>query len=240
MLELHHIFCEKGNKFMISFKGRQFEKTIIMMSVRWYSAYSLSYRDIEELMKERGIEVDHTTINRWVRKYSEQFLAEFKKRKKAVGKGWKMDETYIKIKGKWHYLYRAVDKEGNTIDFMLSAERDKKAALKFFKKAIGSSGQPTKIDMDKSGANKAGIDEINKDLPEKEKIQIRQVKYLNNLIEQDHRFIKKITKPMKGFKSFHSACQTIAGIELHHMLRKNQMENPTRQTIFEQFYALAA
>ena len=149
-----------------------------------------------------------------------------------------MDETYIKVKGVWHYLYRAVDKEGNTIDFMLSKKRDAKAAKKFFKKSIVFSGTPIKINMDKSGSNKAGVEAINIELCEK--IEIRQVKYLNNIIEQDHRFIKKITNPMMGFKSFKSASATIKGIELHHMLKKNQNSNAKNETIFEQFYALAA
>jgi putative transposase len=124
---------------MISFKGRQFVKPVILMSVRWYIAYSLSYRNIEELMLERGVTVDHSTLNRWVIKYSPELLSEFKKKKKPVCLSWRMDETYIKVKGAWHYLYRAVDKEGDTIDFMLSNKRDKMAATKFFKKAIYSS-----------------------------------------------------------------------------------------------------
>jgi transposase-like protein len=120
---------------MISFKGRQFEKDIILQCVRWYVAYALSYRDLEEMMMmERGIPVDHSTIQRWVVKYSPLLEQEFKKHKRPIGSSWRMDETYIKIKGQWRYLYRAVDKEGNTIDFLLTAKRDKKAALSFSKK----------------------------------------------------------------------------------------------------------
>ena len=223
---------------VISFKGRQFVKSMILTSVRWYVAYSLSYRNIEELMLERRVEVDHSTINRWVIKYSSQLLNEFKNRKKKVGSSWRMDETYIKVKGVWHYLYRAVDKEGDTIDFMLSKKRDKKAAMKFFKKSIKSSGKPLKINIDKSGANKAGIDAVNAEFLEK--IEIRQVKYLNNIVEQDHRFIKKITNSIMGFKSFHSALATLDGIELHHMIKKGQMKSAKNNTIFEQFYSLAA
>jgi putative transposase len=206
--------------------------------VRWYVAYSLSYRDVEELMLERGVEVDHSTINRWVVHYSPNLLSEFKNKKKKTGISWRMDETYIKIKGAWHYLYRAVDKEGDTIDFMLSKKRDKDAARKFFKKAIKSSGKPLKINMDKSGANRTGVEEINKNLSKK--IEVQQVKYLNNIVEQDHRFIKKKINPMMGFKSFNSANATLEGIELHHMLKKKQMMNAENKTIFEQFYSLAA
>lgn len=140
-----------------------------------------------------------------------------------------MDETYIKVKGQWLYLYRAVDKEGQTVDFILSEKRDEPAARVFFEKAIGSSGLPDKVTMDKNGANKAGIDTINVTLALLfmfggmfVQLTVRQIKYLYNIVEQDHRFIKKITKPMKGFKAFHSAEATLSGIELHHMLRKRQ------------------
>ncbi len=218
------------------------------MLVRWYLAYSLSYRDIEELALERGLKVDHSSINRWVIKYAPLLEKAFRKRhKRPVGVSWCMDETYLKVKGQWVYLYRAVDKEGNTVDFMLSEKRDEPASRAFFEKAIGSSGLPDKITMDKSGANKAGIDSINLQLALLFimsglflQINVRQVKYLNNIVEQDHRFIKKITKPMKGFKAFHSADATLSGIELHHMLRKGQHIESEKQTIFEQFYGLAA
>jgi putative transposase len=223
---------------MIRFKGRQFMDPIILMSIRWYVAYSLSYRDIEELMLERGVKVDHSTINRWVVYYSPKLLDQFKLKKKKVEASWSMDETYIKIKGVWHYLYRAVDTEGQTIDFMLSKRRDKRSANKFFIKSIKSNEKPLKVNMDKSSANKAGLDAINTILAER--IEIRQVKYLNNIIEQDHRFIKKVTNSMKGFKSFKSSIATLDGIELHHMLKKGQMKLSKDQTIFEQFYSLAA
>lgn len=226
---------------MISFKGRQFKKTIILMSVRWYVAYALSYRNIEEMMAERGVHVDHSTINRWVINYSPKLEAEFASHyKRNVGSSWRMDETYIKIKGQWNYLYRAVDKSGATVDFMLSKNRDKKAAKRFFSKAIGSSEKPEKVTIDKSGSNNAALISINKDLDENAKIEIRQIKYLNNIVEQDHRFIKRITKPMMGFKAFHSARATLIGIELHHMLHKGQYMNAKNMPAFEKFYALAA
>ena len=147
---------------MIDFKWCHFNKEVILIAVRWYVAYSLSYRDIEELLAERGIPVDHSTLNRWVIKFSEQLEREFRqKQKRKVGASWRMDETYLKVKGEWHYLYRAVDKTGMTIDFMLSKTRDKKAAKQFLKKAIGSNGLPEKVTIDKSGANKSGLDSIN-------------------------------------------------------------------------------
>jgi len=221
---------------------------MILMLVRWYLAYSLSYRDIEELALERGLKVDHSTIHRWVVEYSPQLEEAFRKRhKRPTGGSLRMDETYIKVKGQWMYLYRAVDKEGNTVDFMLSEKRDEPAARAFFAKVIGSNGVPHTITMDKSGANKAGIDTINLHLAMRFilggtflQIKVRQVKYLNNIVEQDHRFIKKVIKPMKGFKAFHSAQATLAGIELHHMLRKGQHLKAENKSIFEQFYGLAA
>ena len=233
---------------MISFKQRHFKQDIILMLIRWYVAYALSYRDIEELAAERGLKVDHSTINRWVIHYAPQLEEVFRNRhKRPIGISWRMDETYIKVKGQWLYLYRAVDKEGQTVDFMLSEKRDEPAARAFFEKTIGLSGLPDKVTMDKSGANKAGIDTINLTLALLfmlggmfVQLTVRQIKYLNNIVEQDHRFIKKITKPMKGFKAFHSAEATLSGIELHHMLRKKQHKQSDRITIFEQFYGLAA
>lgn len=209
------------------------------MAVRWYLAYSLSYRDIEELLLERGLKIDHSTINRWVVEYSRQLSDSFKIKKKITNSNWCMDETYIKVKGIWMYQYRAVDNLGSTIDCYFSKKRDKKAATKFFIKAMKSSGKPNIINIDKSGSNISSLNDINKYFKKSEKIEVRQNKYLNNIVEQDHRFIKKITKPMLGFKSFFSASDTLVGIELHHMLRKKQHLNSASQSIFEQFYALA-
>ncbi|WP_423063547.1 IS6 family transposase [Candidiatus Paracoxiella cheracis] len=233
---------------MINFKWRHFEKGIILMAVRWYLAYALSYRNIEELMLERGVNVDHSTINRWVIKYAPLLEAEFRKKHKSpVGGSWRMHETYIKVKGDWHYLYRAVDKEGNTIDFLLSKQRDKQAAKRFFKKAIGTHGLPKKVTIDKSGSNKSALKSINLILTLLSMICgvfitifVRDIKYLNNIVEQDHRSIKRIIKPMMGFKSFDTAEATLAGIELHHMLQKGQYKNAANMAVFEQFYALAA
>ena len=233
---------------MIDFKGKHFMKDVILLVVRWYLSYSLSYRDIEEMMLERGTKVDHSTLNRWVIEYAPLLENEFRKNhKKKTGSSWRMDETYIKIKGVWNYLYRAVDKEGDTIDFMLSKHRDAASAKAFFTKAIRSSGLPKKITLDKSGANKVGIDAINLQLIVLAllgctliQIQIRQIKYLNNIVEQDHRGMKRIVKPMMGFKAFHSAEATLSGIELCRMLKKGQHINSENAFAFEQFYALAA
>lgn len=229
---------------MISFTGRHFPKDLILMAVRWTLAYPLSYRSIEELMEERGANVDHSTVQKWVVHYAPQLEESFRKRKKPVGKSWKMDETYIKVNGQWVYLYRAVDKEGNTIDFRLSETRNRPAVLKFFKKAIGSSGLPNKVSIDQSGSNTAALERINTLLfiygLWHLLIEVRRIKYLSNRVEQDHRGIKNITKYTLGFKSFEAAEATIPGIELHRMLKKAQMSNAGDTPAWKQFYELAA
>ena len=231
---------------MISFKGRHHQQDMILQCVRWYVAYSLSYRDLEELMQARGYVVDHSTIQRWVVHYAPRIEKAFRQNKKRTGLRWRLDwsgipETYIKIKGEWRYLYRAVDKRGKTIDFLLTARRDKKAARRFLNKAIGCNGKPSLINIDKSGSNTAAIKQYNSD--ENKRVKIRQYKHLNNIVEQvvrhsDHRFIKRIIRPMLGFKSFRSARATLAGIELWRLLKKGQ--NKSSLPSWEQFYALAA
>ena len=225
---------------MISFKGAHCVKESILTCVRWYLVYPLSYRQVEELMEERGVSVDHATIQRWVVKYSPQLEKAFHRQKRPVWGSWRMDETYIKVKGEWRYLYRAVDKQGQTIDFLLTVERDEQAALRFLTKAIRRHGVPEKITIDGSAANEAAIKRYNEE--HGTAIDIRQLKYLNNMVEQDHRGVKRVTRPMLGFKGFETAQSTLVGIELMHMLRKQQLEDGVEQglTVAEQFYALAA
>jgi putative transposase len=218
-------------------KGSHFERDIILWGVRWYVAYPMSYRQLEEMMEERGVEVDHSTLNRWVLKYVPSLEQAFRKRKRPVGTSWRMDETYVRIKGAWKYLYRAVDKAGDTVDFLLTAKRDRKAALRFLRKAIGNHGTPKKITIDKSGANAAAIESYNAE--QDADIEMRQVKYLNNILEQDHRAIKRAVRPTLGFKSFWSAAITLAGIELMHMIRKGQLRAAGKLRPAQQFYSLA-
>jgi len=225
----------------IDFKGAHFPPEVMLMGVRWYVAYPLSTRHVEELMEERGVEVDHSTINRWVIKYSPLLEEAFHRRKRPVWVSWRMDETYIKVKGQWRYLYRAVDKHGQTIDFLLTEHRDKEAALRFLKKAIRRNGVPETITIDGSDANEAAIKSYNEE--HGTAIAIRQVKYLNNIVEQDHRGVKRVTRPMLGFKAFEAAQDTLVGIELMHMIRKKQMVLEARDeglTAAELFYSLAA
>src|SRR5437667_7422177 len=165
----------------ISFKGAHFPQDIILMGVRWYLAYPLSYRHVEELMEERGVALDHATVQRWVVKYSPLLEEAFQRRKRPVWVSWRMDETYIKVKGYWYYLYRAVDKTGQTIDFLLTEQRDEEAALRFLKKAIRRHGLPEIITIDGSDANEAAIKRYNE--AHGTAIAIRQVKYLNNIVE---------------------------------------------------------
>jgi putative transposase len=224
---------------MLNTKGMRFPIDVILVCIRWYAAYPLSYRHLEELMEERGIEVDHSSINRWAIRLLPLLEKVFRKHKRPVGSSWRVDETYILVKGVWKYLYRAVDKAGKTIDFLLTAKRDKKAAIRFFEKAMQANGIPEKVTMDKSGANKSAIDQIieDKDIA----IEVRQVKYLNNIVEQDHRAIKRNTLSMLGFKSFRAAANVLAGIELMHMIRKGQMAMAGCKglSFADQFYALA-
>lgn len=225
----------------VSFKGAHFPQDIILTGVRWYVAYPLSTRNVEELMRERGVYVDHSTINRWVIKYSPQLEDAFHRRKRPVWVSWRMDETYIRIKGEWRYLYRAVDKYGQTIDFLLTEHRDTEAALRFLTKAIRRHRVPETITIDGSEANEAAIKRYNEE--HGTAIIIRQVKYLNNMVEQDHRGVKRVTRPMLGFKSFDAAQGTLAGIELMHMIKKRQMvveAGDEGLTAAEQFYALAS
>ena len=190
-------------------------------------------------MHERGVFVDHFSINRWAILFLPLLEKVFRKHKRPVGGSRRMDETYITVKGVWKYLYRAVDKEGKTVDFLLTARRDKAAALRFFDKAMKASGALEKVRMDKSGANKAAMNEINGkgETP----IIVRQMKYLNNIVEQDHRAVKRVTKPMLNFKSFRAAKSILAGIELMHMIRKGQLmlQGCREQSFADQFYALA-
>ncbi|GGE90654.1 IS6 family transposase [Massilia psychrophila] len=224
---------------MLNFKGMRFPIDVILVCIRWYVAYPLSYRHLEEMMQERGVSVDHSSINRWAIRFLPLVEKMARKHKRPVGTSWRMDETYIKVKGIWKYLYRAVDKQGKTVDFLLTAKRDMAAAKRFFDKAMAAQGAPEKVAMDKSGANKAAIDEIN--AGRAVLITVRQVKYLNNIVEQDHRAIKRVTRLMLGFKSFRSASNVLAGVELMHMIRKGQFAiNGAAVTSFaDRFYALA-
>jgi transposase-like protein len=213
---------------------------VMLLCVRWYVAYCLSLRNLEEMLAERDIGVDHSTVHRRVVKRVSLFEKTFRKHKRPVGKSWRVDETYIKVKGSWKYLYRAVDKAGNTIDLLFRAKRDKAAARRFFEKAIGQNGSPETITIDKSGSSLAALNAVNagRETP----IKVRQVKYLNNIVEQDHRAIKRRTRPMLGFKDFNCARVILASVELMHMIKKGQMQcsGKTAPSAAQQFYSLVS
>ena len=220
-------------------KRMHYPLEVMLTCVRWYAAYPLSLRHIEEMMQERGVSVDHATVHRWTLKILPVLTHAFRRRKRPVGSSWRMDETYVNVAGQWKYLYRAVDHDGSTVDFLLTARRDKAAARRFLEQAIGLHGVPEKITIDKSGANMAAIESIEKDAGCG--IHMRQIKYLNNIVEQDHRAVKRIIRPMLGFKNFHCARIILGGIETMHMIKKGQLDCPQAQvaSAASKFYSLA-
>lgn len=223
------------------FKGFCSSPEVIMLFVYMKCRFSLSYRDLEEMMMIRGATIDHSTLQRWVKRFVRLIDARVRKRKRPVSGSWRMDETYIRLNGRWVYLYRAVDRYGDTIDFLLRAKRDAVAAKAFFRKAFRENGMPETITIDKSGSNKYALYSLNESLAEAERFEIRQVKYLNNIVEQDHRFVKKRTRPMLGFKNFQSAKETLSGIENIRMIQKGQIIGQKRnQCAFHNFSALMA
>ncbi|MCD9535372.1 IS6 family transposase [Photobacterium carnosum] len=213
------LYLTLSSPMALNFSNKQFPPVTILMEVHWYAAYKLSYRDIEELLAERGVQVDHATIHRWVLEYALHLEAAFRNSKKRVVSGsWRMDEIYIKVKGRWYYLYRAVDKYGDTIDFMLTEKRDEAAARSFFDKAIGQYGLPDKVVIDKSGSNAAALDSLNWQIWFAGIIggfiEELQVKYLNNIVEQSHRVVKWKMRTALGFKSIEGGEASIAVVEL--------------------------
>ena len=207
------------------FEWKHYQPDLILLTVRWYLRYNLSFRDLVEMMEERGLSMAHTTIMRWVHQYGPEMDKRIRRQLKKTNDSWRVDETYIKVKGQWMYLYRAVDSEGNTIDFYLSKTRDHKAAKRFFKKALRSFhvSMPRVITVDKNPAYPIAIEELKNEKKMPVGIQVRKVKYLNNVIEQDHRFIKKRVRSMLGLKSFHTATYILSGIEVMHMIKKKQV-----------------
>lgn len=231
------------------FKGRHFAPSLILLCVRWYLAYNLSLRDVEEMMAERGVNVDHSTVHRWVVHFSPQLLERFNRRKRAVSRRWHVDETYIKVRGQWKYLYRAIDSLSDTVEFFFSEHRDLPTAKRFLRKAFARHGRPDRIVVDGSQTNLEAIRSCDAEsrLGDRSRrtlkpTQIRTSQYLNNQIEQDHRRVKRRIRSMLGFMSMASAEVILSGIELVHMMRKQQARfayNP-RPSLKAQFELLAA
>jgi transposase-like protein len=229
------------------FKWKHYQPDIILLTVRWYLRYNLSFRDLVEMMEERGLLLAHTTIMRWVHQYGPEFDKRIRRHLKQTNNSWRVDETYIKVKGQWMYLYRAVDSEGNTIDFYLSKSRNHKAAKRFFKKALRSFhvSKPRIITVDKNPAYPIAIEQLKKEKRIPIGTKIRGIKYLNNIVEQDHRFIKKRIRPMLGFKSYKTSASILSGVEAMHMVKKEQIDlqdqSVQNQNIFiNQLFGLTA
>ena len=231
------------------FKGRHFDRSVILLCVRWYLAYNLSLRNLEEMMAERGVSVDHATVHRWVLRYAPELLERFNLRKRSVSRRWHIDETYIKVRGRWMYLYRAIDSSGDTVEFWFSEKRNLTAAKRFLRKALKRHGRPERIVVDGSQTNREAIlscdsaDRLeNRSRRDLKPIRIRQSAYLNNRVEQDHRANKRRVRPMLGFQSVVCARVILGGIEMIHMMRKQQAKyarNPA-PSLAEQFEMLAA
>jgi IS6 family transposase len=206
------------------FKWRQFEPEVILLAVGWYLRFSLSYRDVEELLAERGLHADHVTVWRWVKRYAPEMEQRLRSRLNSTNDSWRVDETYIRVKGKWLYLYRAVDSTGATIDFLLSAKRDTVAAKRFLAKALEGANHPHPrvINTDKDAAYPTAIVQLKAEGVLEENCGHRPVQYLNNVLEQDHRAIKRRVRASQHLRSFWGAWRTIAGYEAIHMIRKGQ------------------
>jgi transposase, IS6 family len=207
------------------FKGRHFEAEIILLCVRWYLRFGLSFRNLQELMVERNLSVDHVTIWRWVQRYAPELHRRCRPELRMTNRSWRVDETYLRVAGKWTYLYRSVDSTGATIDFLLSATRDADAAKRFFQKALRSQhhARPRVINVDGNPAYPKAVDELKRTRELGPRCRCRPIRYLNNVVEQDHRAIKRRVRAMQGFRSFHSAWRTIQGIETVNMIRKGQI-----------------
>jgi transposase-like protein len=206
------------------YRRRVFNAEIIELCVRWYITYRLSYRDLVAMMAERGVTVAHSTILRWVCRYVPEYEKRWNRFSRPVGTSWRTDETYISIRGKWHYLYRAVDKQGKTVDFLLRRDRGIAAAQAFFRKALATNLNrwPRKVTLDGHVPSHRALRLLRREDPRWLHVKVRSCKYLNNIVEQDHRAIKRRCASMAGFKSFDNAAITIAGIELAHRIHKRQ------------------
>src|SRR5436190_21729914 len=209
------------------FKGRQFTAEVILWAVRWYLMFPISYRDLELMLQDRGVAVDHTTLFRWIQAYAPELEKRIRPHLRTCNGSWRVDETYVKVKGRWTYLYRAVDSRGQTIYFLLSAKRDAAAAKRFFRKALGQphTVNPRTITVDKNAAYPAAVTGMKREGELWRFSRLRPVKCLNNIVEQDHRRIKRLIPPGLGFGSLPTARRTLAGYEGMAMIRKGQVRN---------------
>jgi IS6 family transposase len=207
------------------FKGRHYSGEIILLAVRWYLRYPLAYQHVAEMLAERGLAVDASCIWRWVQAYAPELNKRCRPHLRPTNKSYRIDETYIRIRGEDRYLYRALDSTGQTIDFLLMARRDTAAAKRFLVRAMEASGSamPRVMNVDRNPAYPAAVEALKADGSLPRRVQLRQCKYLSNLIEQDHRNVKKRAWLAKGYGSFQRAWRTLQGIETIHMIRKGSV-----------------
>jgi transposase-like protein len=207
---------------------RRYPAEVIELCVRWYLTYKLSYRDLVAMMAERDVSVSHTTVMRWVQRYAPEFERRWARFAAPIGSSWRMDETAVSVRGQWHYLYRAVDRSGKSVHSLLCGDRTVESAQEFFRQAVkvAGSGWPEKVNLDGNAASHRGLRLLGEEDSRWCSVSVRARRYLNNIVEQDHRAIKRRCAPMLGLKSFATAAVTFAGVELAHRIRKRQFTIP--------------
>jgi transposase-like protein len=231
-----------------AFRGFRFPAEVILWAVRWYLRFPVSYRDLELMLADRGIAVDHVSLHRWVQRFAPELEKRLRRHLRPCRGPWHVDETYVRVNGGWRYLYRAVDGTGQTIDFRLSAKRDKKAARRFFKRALGreDTRHPRTVVTDRLKSYPSAIREMKRDGELGRFTRHRRGRWLNNRVEQDHRRVKRRTRPMLGFASFRTARRTLAGVEAMAMLAKGQVraapatDLPAQRAFVHRLFGLAA
>ncbi|WP_147023577.1 IS6 family transposase [Microvirga aerophila] len=232
---------------MSLFKRRRFPVAIILLCVRWYCKYGISYRDLAEMMSERGVSVNPSTIFRWVQRYAPEIEKRVRPYQGHRSGSWRMDETYVRVGGRWQYLFRAVDKHGRLIAFMLSNRRDAGAAYRFLRKALKamSGYPPSSITTDKLASYPKAIRRLQGEGLLSKNVEHRTSKYLNNIIEADHGALKRIIRPTRGFQTMKTAAATLTGFETMRMIRRGHCIQRKRQATGEvrlvnQLFGLAA
>ena len=230
------MYKKKSKNAKRPFKWKQFAGEVILWMVRWYCRYALSYGDLKEMAQERGLSLERSTIMRWVHEYAPELEKRVKPHFKISHSSTRVDETYIKIKGVWHYLYRAVDKHGQTLDWMLSVKRNKNAAKKFFKKMLANSyvSTPSVINVDKNPAFPPAHQELTLEGELPPTTKLRRVKYLNNILENDHKSLKRKSRYRQWYQSFNTASATISGMETMRMIQKGQVKYLAKNNIISQ------
>jgi IS6 family transposase len=231
-----------------AFRGFRFPAEVILWAVRWYLRFPISYRDLEHMLADRGVQVDHVSLHRWVQRFAPELEKRLRRHLRPCRGPWHVDETFVRVGGSWRYLYRAVDGTGQTIDFLLSAKRDKKAAKRFFRRALSreNTRHPRTLVTDRLKSYPGAIREMKRDGEMWRFVQHRRGRWLNNLVEQDRRRVKRRTGPMLGFQGFRTARRTLAGVEAMAMLAKGQVrvvpadDVPAQRAFVHRVFGLAA